>query len=187
MQDDGQIIQRVLAGETSAFRLLVETSQPVVFRFARNIVKNFADAEDLTQDVFVAAYRNLASFDASKARLSTWLLTIARNRCINLLKRPSSTTSNEIDLADAQPAPETVVASREIWQHLDATLELLPFEQRTAFVLAEIQELSMAEIAQIEGVEVGTVKSRLSRARERLRHAMRAWRPDPVLPPRNDP
>lgn len=186
MQDDGQIIQRVLSGETSAFRLIVESYQPAVFRFARNIVKNFADAEDLTQDVFVAAYQNLASFDATKARLSTWLLTITRNRCCNLLNRRSATTSNDVDLTDGRPTPEAVVASREIWQHLDETLELLPFEQRTAFVLAEIQELSMSEIAQIEGVEVGTVKSRLSRARERLRQAMSAWRPNPVLPPGSD-
>jgi RNA polymerase sigma-70 factor (ECF subfamily) len=160
----------------------VESYQPVVFQFVRGLSKNLQDAEDLTQDVFVAAFRNLAAFDATKAQLMTWLLTIARNRCCNHLKRRTSTTPGDIDITDKQPLPDAAVGLREVWRHLDAALEMLPIEQRTVFVLAEIQELPMKQIAEIEGVAEGTVKSRLSRARERLRQLMHAWRPEPVAP-----
>jgi RNA polymerase sigma-70 factor (ECF subfamily) len=184
MHDDRQIIERVLAGDTGAFRLLVESLQPVVFQFARNMLRNVEDAEDLTQEVFVAAFQKLVTFDASKARLSTWLLTIARNRCCNELKRRVSTTPGDIDATDHRPPPDDDVSRREVWQHLDVALELLPLEQRTAFVLAEIQELPHADIAEIEGVELGTVKSRVSRAKERLRQAMKIWQPEM---PRSEP
>ena len=178
MHGEQDIIERVLAGDTGAFRALVESHQKLVFQFARNMLRSIEDAEDLTQEVFVAAFRNLATFDAKRAKISTWLLTIARNRCCNHLKRRRIDTLGDVDTPDRNPLPEDAAVQGEVWRHLSEALDTLPLEQRTAFVLAEIQELPHAEIAAIEGTELGTVKSRVSRARERLRHALKEWRPE---------
>ncbi len=173
MDGDRTLIERVLAGagDVEAFRELVERHQRRVFLFVRNLVRHAPDAEDLVQEVFVAAFRKLHSFNAERSQFSTWLLTIARNRCLNHLKRTSVATisSSEFDVEARTAQPLDVVLSREMYARLDAALDLLPLEQRTAFVLAEIQELPYAEIALIEEVELGTIKSRVSRAKQRLR------------------
>jgi RNA polymerase sigma-70 factor (ECF subfamily) len=168
MDDDQLAIARVLAGTAEAFRSLVERHQSAVWTFAWNMLRNDADADDLVQEVFVAAYRNLAVFDGGRARFSTWLLTIARNRCCTMLKARGATAAAD-DVPDSTPPPEAAVMDGELWQQLDAALARLPVEQQSAFVLAEIQELPYSEIAAIEGVEIGTVKSRVSRAKARLR------------------
>ncbi len=168
MDDDHQAIADVLAGTAGAFRDLVERHQRVVWTFAWNLLRNDADAEDLTQDVFVAAFRSLHTFDAARARFSTWLLTIARNRCCTMLKTRQPSVVDE-EITDSLPTAERAVTDSELWQQLDTALGQLPAEQRSAFVLAEIQELPYSEIAAIEGVQIGTVKSRVSRAKARLR------------------
>lgn len=178
MHDERQIIERVLGGDAAAFRVFVESYQQLVYQFVRNMLRSIQDAEDLTQEVFVTAFRKLSTFDSKRSKVSTWLLTIARNRCFNHLKRKLSETPGDVDRLDRSPLPEEAASHGEVWRQLSAALESLPLEQRTAFVLAEIQELPHAEIALIEEIEVGTVKSRVSRARERLRQAMRAWKPE---------
>lgn len=172
MDGDRTLIERVLAGDVEAFRELVERHQRRVFGFVRNLVRHAPDAEDLVQEVFVAAFRKLDSFDAERSQFSTWLLTIARNRCLNHLQRSFVATTAEFDIEARTAQPVDVMLSRELHARLDAALELLPLEQRTAFVLAEIQDLSYAEIALIEEVELGTIKSRVSRAKQRLREVL---------------
>lgn len=172
--DEHQIlIERVLAGDVNAFRELVEQHQLRVFGFTRNMVWHSADVEDLVQEVFVAAFRKLESFDSTRSQFSTWLLTIARNLCLNHLKRSSIPTTSEFDVKALTTQPLDTVVNSELHARLDAALNQLPLEQRTAFVLAEIQELPYAEIAIIEDVELGTIKSRVSRARQRLREVLR--------------
>jgi RNA polymerase sigma-70 factor (ECF subfamily) len=177
MDGDRTIIERVLSGNVDAFRELVERYQRRVFLFVRNMVRHRSDAEDLVQEVFVAAFRKLDSFDAERARFSTWLLTIARNRSLNHLQRSSVATTFEFDIAAAQGQPEDAMSNHEIRGQLDAALARLPLDQRTAFVLAEIQELPYAEIALIEEVELGTIKSRVSRAKLRLRELLSDFDP----------
>jgi RNA polymerase sigma-70 factor (ECF subfamily) len=172
MDEDEQAIALVLAGAVDAFRDLVERNQRLVWTFTWNMLRNDADAEDAVQEVFLAAFRNLAAFDRTRARFSTWLLTIARNRCCNVLKTRVRLVNSD-ELTDREAPPEATALDGELWQQLDAELERLPIEQRSAFVLAEIQELPYSEIAAIEGVEIGTVKSRVSRAKTRLRASFR--------------
>ena len=181
MDGDRTLIERTLAdiksGNVEAFRGLVERHQRLVFGFIRNMVRNTSDAEDLVQEVFLAAFRKLNSFDPERSQFSTWLLTIARNRCLNHLQRASviaarSSTQLEFDVESSMAHPVDVVLSNETFSRLDMALERLPVEQRTAFVLAEIQELSHQEIAIIEQVELGTIKSRVSRAKQRLRELL---------------
>ena len=165
--DDRELVRRVLAGQTDDFRVLVDRHQQPVFRFAAGLVGNREEAQDVTQEAFLAAFVNLSGYDSSRAAFSTWLFTIVRNRCINLLKQRRPIALNELNsIGDVAPADPIV--SQELSQQLDRALAALPVEQRSAFVLAEIEELPYAEIARIEQTSVGTVKSRIHRAKQRL-------------------
>lgn len=181
MDDDLTTVEAVLSGETAAFRQLVERHKGLVFTFVRNLIHRPADAEDVSQETFLAAYRSLRTFDPRRARFTTWLLTIARNECLSMLSRrpPPSPMETVSDPPSPAAGPAERLGQVELWTALDEALELLPLEQRTAFILAEIQQLPHAEVAAIEAVETGTIKSRVSRAKERLRTLLRAFQPDP--------
>jgi RNA polymerase sigma-70 factor (ECF subfamily) len=165
--EDRELVRRVLAGQTDDFRALVERHQQSIFRFAAGLLGNREEAEDVTQETFLAAFANLSGYDSSRAAFSTWLFTIARNRCINSLKRSRPTALDEPDSLAHRTSTDPIV-SQELSQQLDRALAALPVEQRSAFVLAEIEELPYAEIARIERTSVGTVKSRIHRAKQRL-------------------
>ena len=165
--EDRELVSRVLAGSTDDFRVLVERHQLSIFRFASALLGNREEAEDVTQEAFLAAFANLSGYDSSRASFSTWLFAIARNRCINFHKRRQPIALNELDsIADAMSADPIV--SLELSQQLDRALAALPLEQRSAFVLAEIEDLPYAEIALLEQTSLGTVKSRIHRAKVRL-------------------
>jgi RNA polymerase sigma-70 factor, ECF subfamily len=169
LESEDQIVAQVLAGKTSEFRKLVERYQQPVFRFARNLIGDEHDAEDITQEVFLAAFNHLASYNAERASLLTWLFTISRYRCVNYLKRTRPVIGGEA-IANTQPAACSNDSARnEFWSCLDEALDALPIEQKTAFVLAEIEGLPYADIAHIEQTTLGTVKSRIHRAKQRLR------------------
>ena len=172
MVSDDQIVAQVLAGKTGDFRNLVERYHQPVFRFARNRIGDEHDAEDIKQDGFLAAFHRLASYNAKQASLLTWLFTITRNRCVNYLKRSRPVIDGEA-IAKTQPAVRSNDSARnEFWSRLDEALDALPIEQKTAFVLAEIEGLPYADIAHIEQTTLGTVKSRIHRAKQRLRACM---------------
>ncbi len=165
--DDRELVRRVFAGQTDDFRTLVDRHQQSVFRFASGLLGNREEAQDVTQEAFLAAFLNLSGYDASRAAFSTWLFTIARNRCLNLLKQRRPIAIHKPDsIGGVSPADPMI--SQELSQQLDRALAALPVEQRSAFVLAEIEELPYAEIARIERTSLGTVKSRIHRAKQRL-------------------
>jgi RNA polymerase sigma-70 factor, ECF subfamily len=169
LASEDQVIASVLAGDTSAFRKLVEQFHLPVFRFARNLIGDEHESEDITQEVFLAAFNHLASYRAVRASFQTWLFTIARNRCVNHLKRKRPLIDRD-GIANIQPAANNDESARsEFWIRLDKALDALPIEQKTAFVLAEIEGLPYADIAQIEQTTLGTVKSRIHRAKQHLR------------------
>jgi RNA polymerase sigma-70 factor, ECF subfamily len=165
--EDRELVRRVLAGQTDDFRALVNRHQQPIFRFALGLLGNREEAEDVTQEVFLAAFTNLSGYDSSRAAFSTWLFTVARNRCINLLKRTRPIVLIELDSIGDIGLTDPIVR-QELSQQLDRALTSLPVEQRSAFVLAEIEELPYAEIARIERTSLGTVKSRIHRAKQRL-------------------
>jgi len=172
MECEIQIVAQVLAGQTHQFRKLVEHHHQSVYCFARNLLGNDHDAEDVSQEVFLAAFDHLASYNAKRASLRTWLITIARNKCVNYLKQKRPVIDTKT-IADTHPTKRDDDSARtEFWRRLDAALDTLPVEQKTAFVLAEFAEMPYAEIAQIEQITPGAVKSRIHRAKQRLRAVM---------------
>ncbi len=168
MIDEQATIRAVLTGDRDQYRSIVERYERPVFCLLQNLLPDRHLCEDLAQETFLAAYRSLQTYDPARAAFLTWLLTIARNLCINQLK------SRHIQSADSLPdpiddqRPDAQLVRNELCERLDAALCSLPVEQRTVFVLGSIMELPYDQIARIEGVELGTVKSRMHRARKKL-------------------
>lgn len=164
-------VEQVRSGTPEAFRALVERHQQRVYRVVVGMLRDPHEAEDLAQDVFLAAYRNLGTFDPARGRFRTWLLSIARNKCLNWLQRKRPLSSDQLE-PEAHRGPTEALAEAEFFAELDRGLAALPLPQRMAFVLAEIEGLSQQEIAEMEQVRVGTIKSRLHRAKVALRRLL---------------
>jgi RNA polymerase sigma-70 factor (ECF subfamily) len=178
MTDETLAIERVLQGDTESFRLLVERYERRVVRMIRNMTGMTHSAEDLAQDVFLTAFAKLQSFDPARSRFSTWLLTIARNKSINHLKKKHPRTQHELPARVDDGTPLAALMQREAFALLDRALAMLPSHQRRAFILAEFEGLTYEQIAQIEGARIGTIKSRTSRARAKLTRALRQYEAD---------
>jgi RNA polymerase sigma-70 factor, ECF subfamily len=178
MTDESATIGRILKGDTEAFRLLVERYQGPIMRMVRNIGGTECGCEDLAQEVFLTAYANLRAYDASRSRFSTWLFTIARNKCLNAIKKKRPAAWSELPEPQQRTGPVEDVAGRELFAHLNAALASLPVEQRTAFVLVTFEGLSYEEAARIEGTRIGTVKSRVNRAKARLAEVLAKFKED---------
>ena len=173
MIQETQVIRQVVEGDIESFRLIVERYERPIARMIRNIINNRESCEDIAQDVFFTAYRKLASFDPARGNFSTWLFTIARNKSINALRKKRPLSMSELPQKSDRHNPSDELAERELFDKLDAGLEALPSAQKRAFVLAEFEELSYEDIAQIEGVRIGTVKSRINRAKKKLAKALK--------------
>jgi RNA polymerase sigma-70 factor, ECF subfamily len=171
MSDD-EVIERVLGGDTEAFRMLVERYERAVFRIVSSLVARDDRAEDIAQDVFLAAYIALGDFDKERGRFSTWLYAMAKNRCLNVRKKRAPLLLAVVPETCAQADPLADLVQKRAIARLDGALEALPEEQRTAFVMREIADLSTDEIAEIEKVDPATIRSRVSRAKARLRAAL---------------
>lgn len=165
---------RACRGDADAFRRLVQRYRGPLLAVLPAALPPGHDRDDVAQDAFVAAWRALSSWEPERGAFFTWLVAIARHRVIDLQRRPApQTTPDPPDRAGPDTTAEGVarIDDRRV---LDAALAALPAEQRTAFVLAVVHELPLADVAAAEGVPVGTAKSRISRARDRLRAALAA-------------
>ncbi len=174
MLDDEKVIDLVLTGDIEQYRLLVERYQQPVMRIANGITGNHHLSEEIAQEVFLIAFRKLDDFDSAISQFSTWLFTIARNRSINVLRKKSPATGQDLPERTSNNGPGAGLEERELFAELDRALARLPEEQKIVFVLAELEGLSYREIAGIEGVTIGTIKSRLNRARAKLSAALKS-------------
>lgn len=168
MAKEDSIIQDVLAGHTDSFRWIIEQYQVGVFNMIAGFIYDRNAAEDLTQEVFIAAFEKLSSYDPRRCKLSTWLFTIARNKSLNHLrknKRKQPQGCTHVTNLD----PAHTLCQEEFYQQLDRALNDLPQHQKRAFVLAEFQQMPYEDIAQIECISLGTVRSRIHRAKRTLR------------------
>ena len=154
------------AGRT-AFGELVRRHSPALLRYLGNLLHQRDLAEEAAQEVFLAIWCHRARFDPRRGSFAAWMFTIARHRAYNRCRGKDPRTETAVEMV-AQPGPDRELAVKEAYTALDRALERLPFDQRSIFVLAEIQGFTMGEIATIEGLPVGTVKSRLARARRKM-------------------
>ena len=176
--EDFDIVKRVLNGDVDSFRILVERYQRPVLSMIRRLIWDSHRCEDIGQDVFVAAFQKLSTFDPARSQFSTWLFTIARNMSINALKKKFPLAMEELPEIPVSNNPSQCLSDKEIFMQLDETLKTLPGKLQRAFILAEIEQMPYDEVARIEGARLGTIKSRINRARARVYAAMKGMKGD---------
>jgi len=183
-KDDFNLINRFKDGDASAFDEIIFKYQDKLYNLCRHMLGNAHDAEDAAQDVFLKAYQNLNRFKP-EASLLTWLYRIAINTCIDYRRKPffESLFKNSkegdvfvIDQPSDSPSPEKLYESKEIGNAIQFALGRLSEKLRTVIVLKEIEGLSYEEISEVLDVSIGTVKSRISRAREELKELLKKFR-----------
>ncbi|MCH1918429.1 RNA polymerase sigma factor RpoE [Shewanella sp. A3A] len=176
---DQQLVERVQRGDKNAFNLLVQKYQSKVINLISRYVRNQADVADVAQEAFIKAYRALPNFRGDSA-FYTWLYRIAVNTAKNhLVSQGRRAPSNDVDAEEAEfyegsdalkefASPERLMLSDEIKQVIFDTLESLPEELKMAISLRELDGMSYEEIANVMECPVGTVRSRIFRAREAI-------------------
>jgi RNA polymerase sigma-70 factor (ECF subfamily) len=175
--DEPELIASAQNGDTRAFEQLVRIHQGIALRIAYLVVRDPSEAEDVTQDAFIKAYRSLDKFRAG-APFRPWLLGIVRNEALNRVRGAKRRhglalrVANDPVSGDAAPSPEAEVTSEEERGRLLALIEDLPERYRSVVVLRYLLDLSERETSEILGLAAGTVKSRCSRALERLRRRL---------------
>lgn len=180
-QDDEELVRHYLAGDKRAFDVLIRRYQDRIFNFSLRFTANPSDAEDIVQETFLKAYRGIDRFRGD-AKFSTWLFQIAKNLCINkfhrgrrrMEHRQVSIHESEQDdrpllqLESDAASPQDMAISAETQSQLEAAIAELDPHYRAALILRDVEDLDYAEIAGILDVPVGTVKSRIHRARTEL-------------------
>ena len=182
-RQDERLLRVAQRGDLDAFNVLVMRHERAVFNVCLRLLRDVPTAEDAAQDAFVKAWTAVDSFRGGQVR--SWLLRIATNRCYDILRargrRPAASLDAEpfeiepvwSSQAEADEPPEVFALRRELAIHLERALAALPEDQRLVVILADVQGYDYDTVAAVTGVALGTVKSRLSRARARLREALR--------------
>lgn len=179
-----ELVERAKKGDETAFEVLVTDNEKRIYNLCRRLTGNPEDAAELTQEAFLNAWRGLGRFQGESS-FSTWLYRLASNACIDFLRKEkrrqnlSMTVSlddeeeaRQVELPDERYAPERELERTEVRQAVAAGLERLTPEHRQVLVMREINGLSYAEIGAVLGLEEGTVKSRIARARNALRKVL---------------
>jgi RNA polymerase sigma-70 factor (ECF subfamily) len=171
--DDERLLERASSGDETAFALLYERHRQIVFRFAYRFLQSKELAEEITHDCFLSLFKEPRRFKAKGqgASLRTYLCAAARNLAFKHLRRAGNETAidEEVLLVVFSQEPLRQLLTAEVSEAVRKAIGELPPLQREALILFEYEELPLAEIAEIAGVDSGTVKSRLYRARQRLR------------------
>ena len=180
--EDEALVRRAQAGDLDAFNQLVVRHERPVFNVALRLLRDVGLAEDATQDAFIRAWQNIGSFQTGSIR--SWLYKIATNRAYDMLRasarRPAG--SLEAEMVEIEPiwsaggagdeSPDAHALRRELSIYLERALIALPDDQRMVVMLVDVQGLDYHEVAESMGIALGTVKSRLSRARAKVRQAL---------------
>ena len=179
--DAPRFLDRLRAGDAPAFEELVMTYQHRVFGVALRMLGNRAEAEEVAQEAFVRAHRALGDFRGD-AKLSTWLYAITSRLCLNRLASGERRMARQgedalLRLSDAGPRPDAALERRELETALGRAIAELPEDRRIVVVLRDLEGLSYEEIAQVLELELGTVRSRLHRARADLKEKLERFLP----------
>jgi RNA polymerase sigma-70 factor (ECF subfamily) len=184
VETEGFSLKALQAGDPEEFSRLVEAYSSKIYRLATKMLNHQQDAEDVLQETFLKAYRGLKSFDG-RSKISTWLFRIATNEALMVIRRkhpdvvsidePIETEAGEqepVQIIDWCCLPEEELLTEETKEKLDAAVQKLPERLRVVFLLRDINDLSTHETAEVLGLSDTAVKTRLSRARLRLREEL---------------
>lgn len=176
IEKDEQLIQSYIHGDKTAFGVLAKRYQNLIYNLSYRIVGCPEEAEDLTQEVFIRLLDKVGSW-RGEAKFSTWLYKMALNQGRDFLRRKRPTSAEIEDIfVDSAPGPDAIVMTRDVQTSISMALMDLPLEQRAVVFLKDVEGFSYKEIADILEIEMGTVKSRLSRARLSLASALGRFR-----------
>jgi RNA polymerase sigma-70 factor (ECF subfamily) len=185
MPEELELIKRAAGGDDTAFEQLVNQYQKPVYNLAYRMCGNADDAFDLSQEAFLNAWKGLKGFQFQSS-FSTWLYRLTSNVCLSYLrskKRKSAVSlvflddkeeEQEWEIPDSAPLPEEQAISKEERRQVESALNSLEVEYREALALSVYSDLSYQQIAEIQGVQEGTVKSRIFRAREKIRRIIQS-------------
>jgi len=185
-QDDAALIRRAQNGSLDAFNALVLRHQDMVYSVCYRIMGDAASAADAAQETFIAAFKRITAYRGGSFR--AWLLRIATNACYDELRRRRRRPVDSLEalagpdaddgppIADDAPTPEQAAQQRELARAIQSCINALADAQRVVLVLSDIEGLSYQEIVEITGANLGTVKSRLSRARLAVRDCLQGAR-----------
>ncbi len=184
MIDEESLIARAQKGDVSAYNRLVLHYQDAVYNVAYRIMRDPASADDATQEAFISAYKAIRQFRGGSFK--SWLLRIVTNSCYDELRRRKRRPQSSLDeiteevespafLADDNHTPEEVRQQVELVGAVQRCLDDLPDDQRVAAVLCDVEGREYQEIAEILSISLGTVKSRISRARSKLRDCLQGF------------
>jgi RNA polymerase sigma-70 factor (ECF subfamily) len=173
--DDSELVERARTGDHAAFDEIVDRHERRVFAVALRICRHHEDARDVTQEVFITALRSMAGFRGD-AQLTTWLHRVTVNAALDFVRkrqrREASTVEELGDHPSSDPGPEAAAIESVRAREVHRALGTLAADQRAVIVLCDLEGLDYAEAAESLGVPVGTVKSRLHRARMQLARAL---------------
>ena len=186
--EDGDVVASFLAGEERAFQEIVDRYQTRLLNFVYRTIGDREKAEDLVQEVFIRVYRHLHRFDATK-KFSTWIYTIASNLAKNELRNRSRNPlvlfqtikknwqdeERPLQFEDSSSRPDDLFRKRHLRALVEEATAQLPEHHRQVFVLRELEGKSYEEIAEITSTNLGTVKSRLNRARSSFADIIKPW------------
>jgi RNA polymerase sigma-70 factor, ECF subfamily len=184
--DENVIIDQVRSGQLQAFQEIVDQYKRKVYYLAYDMMGNHEDAEDVSQEVFLRAFRFIKDF-RGEAKLSSWLYRITHNVCIDQRRKkplavlsltPDDETGTEIEIEDSGSSPEDSLKARRLQTDIEKALGSLTPRERSVFVMRHYNELMVREIADILEISEGTVKSLLFRAVRRLRKTLASHQPD---------
>ena len=173
---DEALAEKAAAGDMGAFEDLVDRHRMAVYRLARSVTGNHHDADDAAQETFLRVYRALGSFDTSRS-FKPWLKRIAYNTSLNTVRASKSRARGFVDgdfpeVADPSPRQLETMEANQSATNIDHAVQTLPSDLRATLLLRAVEGMSYKDIALAMGVKIGTVMSRLSRARERVLEVM---------------
>jgi RNA polymerase sigma-70 factor, ECF subfamily len=176
--EETNLLARVAAGESEAFRGLVDRHLPTVLAIARRMLRDDAEAEDVAQETMLRLWRNAAGLELGPHGVRPWLRRVASNLCIDRVRaRRNTSVVEEVPEESAPPTQVRHLAERELGVRVDAALQALPERQRLAITLFHYEGMSQVEVGEVLGISDEAVESLLARARRALKVALKEeWR-----------
>ena len=180
--DENLLLTMAMGGDVDAFNRLVAIHQNAVYGFAMSLTRQHALADDVTQETFISAFRSISKMRGGNFR--AWLLRIARNKAYDHFRRQNRRRESSVDeedtpflatLTDDNPSPHAVAVNSELREALEHCVGELSDEHREVIVLIDVQGQSYDDTSAVCGVNIGTVKSRLNRARRRVRDCLKGF------------